>query len=341
MSSARDEAQSAELRGKADGIRDDLQRMIHELEKVIVGHREVIEGILISLLCGGHVLLEGVPGLGKTLLVKSLGRVLNLRFSRIQFTPDLMPADIIGTNVVMEDESGRKHFEFQRGPVFAQIILADEINRATPKTQSALLEAMQERSVTVAGIAHRLETPFIVLATQNPIEMEGTYPLPEAQLDRFFLKLNVTYPSIQQLEDIVERTTQHEAPELQNVLDAERVDEMKEFVRSIPVATHVKNYSARLVLATHPDSPYATDLAKRYVMYGSSPRGAQSLVLGGKMKALLEGRYNVSFEDIRAVAIPSLRHRVILNFEGAAAGVEQASIVAEILEKTPEVVRGS
>jgi MoxR-like ATPase len=341
MSSAREEAQSAELRGKANGIRDDLQRMIHELEKVIVGHREVIEGILISLLCGGHVLLEGVPGLGKTLLVKSLGRVLNLRFSRIQFTPDLMPADIIGTNVVMEDESGRKHFEFQRGPVFAQVILADEINRATPKTQSALLEAMQERSVTVAGIAHRLEAPFIVLATQNPIEMEGTYPLPEAQLDRFFLKLNVTYPSIQQLEDIVERTTQHDAAELQNVLDAERVAEMKDFVRSIPVAAHVKNYAARLVLATHPDSPYATDLATRYVMYGSSPRGAQSLVLGGKMKALLEGRYNVSFEDIRTIAIPSLRHRVILNFEGAAAGIEQASIVAEILEKTPEVVRGS
>jgi len=201
----------------------------------------VIEGILISLVCGGHVLLEGVPGLGKTLLVKSLGRALNLQFSRIQFTPDLMPADIIGTNVVMEDESGRKHFEFQRGPIFAQIILADEINRATPKTQSALLEAMQEQSVTVAGIAHHLDAPFIVLATQNPIEMEGTYPLPEAQLDRFFLKLTVTYPSIQQLEDIVDRTTQHDRTELKNVLDARRVDEMKEFVRAIPVAAHLKN----------------------------------------------------------------------------------------------------
>jgi len=341
MSSASDETRSVELRAKADGIREDLQRLIHELEKVIVGHREVIEGILISLLCGGHVLLEGVPGLGKTLLVKSLGRVLNLRFSRIQFTPDLMPADIIGTNVVMEDESGRKHFEFQRGPVFAQIILADEINRATPKTQSALLEAMQEQNVTVAGIAHRLEAPFIVLATQNPIEMEGTYPLPEAQLDRFFLKLNVTYPSIQQMEEIVDRTTQPGVVELQNILDMERVTEMKEFVRSIPVATHVKNYAARLVLATHPKSPYATDLAQHYVMYGSSPRGAQSLVLGGKMRALLEGRYNVSFEDIRSIAIPSLRHRVILNFEGAAEGIEQASIITEILEKTPEVVRGS
>jgi MoxR-like ATPase len=341
MSTATDEARSAELRQKAEGIREDLHRLIHEIEKVIVGHREVIEGILISLVCGGHVLLEGVPGLGKTLLVKSLGRVLNLQFSRIQFTPDLMPADIIGTNVVMEDESGRKHFEFQRGPIFAQIILADEINRATPKTQSALLEAMQEQSVTVAGIAHHLDAPFIVLATQNPIEMEGTYPLPEAQLDRFFLKLTVTYPSIQQLEEIVDRTTQHDPTELQNVLDAGRVDDMKDFVRTIPVAAHVKNYAARLVLATHPDSPYATDLAKRYVLYGSSPRGAQSLVLGGKMKALLEGRYNVSFEDLRAIAIPSLRHRVILNFEGAAAGTEQASIIAEILEKTPEVVRGS
>ena len=341
MSSASDETRSRELRQKAESIRDDLQRLIRELEKVIVGHHEVIEGILTCLLCGGHVLLEGVPGLGKTLLVKSLGRVLNLRFSRIQFTPDLMPADIIGTNVVMEDESGRKHFEFQRGPIFAQIILADEINRATPKTQSALLEAMQEQSVTVAGIAHRLEGPFIVLATQNPIEMEGTYPLPEAQLDRFFLKLNVTYPSIQQLEDIVERTTQDDATTLQNILDAERVGEMKEFVRTIPVAAHVKNYAARLVLATHPNSDYATDLAKRYVLYGSSPRGAQSLVLGGKMKALLEGRYNVSFDDLRTIAIPSLRHRVILNFEGAAAGIEQASIVSEILEKTPEVMRGS
>jgi MoxR-like ATPase len=252
-----------------------------------------------------------------------------------------MPADIIGTNVVMEDESGRKHFEFQRGPIFAQIILADEINRATPKTQSALLEAMQEQSVTVAGITHHLEAPFIVLATQNPIEMEGTYPLPEAQLDRFFLKLNVTYPSIQQLEEIVDRTTQHDPTTLQNILDAERVGEMKEFVRSIPVAAHVKNYAARLVLATHPDSPYATDLAKHYVEYGSSPRGAQSLVLGGKMKALLDGRYNVSFDDLRTIAVPSLRHRVILNFEGAAARIEQASIVSEILEKTPEVVRGS
>jgi MoxR-like ATPase len=340
MSSATDEAQSVELRRQAEGIREDLQRLMREIEKVIVGHREVIEGILICLLCSGHVLLEGVPGLGKTLLVKSLGRVLNLRFSRIQFTPDLMPADIIGTNVVMEDESGRKHFEFQRGPIFAQIILADEINRATPKTQSALLEAMQEQSVTVAGIAHHLEAPFIVLATQNPIEMEGTYPLPEAQLDRFFLKLNVTYPSIQQLEEIVDRTTERDPMTLQNVLDAERVYEIKEFVRTIPVAAHVKNYAARLVLATHPDSPYAPELAKRYVLYGSSPRGAQSLVLGGKMRALLEGRYNVSFEDLRAIAVPSLRHRVILNFEGAAAGIEQASIVSEILDSTPEVLRG-
>ena len=340
MSSANDEARSAGLREQADSIRRDLQRLIHELEKVIVGHRQVIEGILISLLCGGHVLLEGVPGLGKTLLVKSLGRVLNLRFSRIQFTPDLMPADIIGTNVVMEDESGRKYFEFQRGPIFAQIILADEINRATPKTQSALLEAMQEQSVTVAGVNHHLESPFIVLATQNPIEMEGTYPLPEAQLDRFFLKLNVTYPSIQELEEIVDRTTQHDAADLQNILDGARVEHMKEFVRTIPVAAHVKNYAARLVLATHPDGPFATDLAKRYVFYGSSPRGAQSLVLGGKMKALLDGRYNVSLDDIRAIAVPSLCHRIILNFEGAAAGIEQASIVAEILEKTPEAVRG-
>ncbi len=340
MSSASDEAGGTAIRAQVDSVRADLQRLIHELQKVIVGHREVIEGILISLLCGGHVLLEGVPGLGKTLLVKSLGRVLNLRFSRIQFTPDLMPADIIGTNVVMEDESGRKYFEFQRGPIFAQIILADEINRATPKTQSALLEAMQEQTVTVAGILHRLEAPFIVLATQNPIEMEGTYPLPEAQLDRFFLKLNVNFPSIRQLEEIVDRTTQHDNTSLQNILEGEQIDGMREFVRSVPIATHVKNYAVRLVLATHPDNPFATDLAKRYVLYGSSPRGAQSLVLGAKVKALLDGRYNVSFDDIRSIATPGLRHRIILNFEGAAAGIEQASIVAEILEKTPEVVKG-
>jgi MoxR-like ATPase len=340
MRSVTDEAANAAIRKQAEELREELQGLIRELEKVIVGHREVIEGILISLLCGGHVLLEGVPGLGKTLLVKSLGRVLNLQFSRIQFTPDLMPADIIGTNVVMEDEVGRKYFQFQRGPIFAQVILADEINRATPKTQSALLEAMQEQSVTVAGILHRLDTPFIVLATQNPIEMEGTYPLPEAQLDRFFLKLNVTFPSVRQLEDIVDRTTQHERVELQNILEGERINTMKDFVRSVPIATHVKNYAVRLVLATHPDSPYATDLTRRYVLYGSSPRGAQSLVLGGKVKALLDGRYNVSFEDIRSIAIPSLRHRVILNFEGTAAGVEQASIVAEILEKTPDLLKG-
>lgn len=340
MRSVSDDSQSVAVRAKAEKIREELQGLIRELEKVIVGHREVIEGVLIALLCGGHVLLEGVPGLGKTLLVKSLGRVLNLQFSRIQFTPDLMPADIIGTNVVMEDEGGRKYFEFQRGPIFAQIILADEINRATPKTQSALLEAMQEQSVTVAGILHRLDTPFIVLATQNPIEMEGTYPLPEAQLDRFFLKLNVTFPSVRQLEEIVDRTTQLDRVELHNILDGERINEMKEFIRSIPVATHVKNYAVRLVLATHPDSPYASDLTKRYVLYGSSPRGAQSLVLGGKVKALLDGRYSVSFEDIRSVAIPGLRHRVILNFEGSAAGVEQTNIVAEILEKTPDVLKG-
>jgi MoxR-like ATPase len=340
MSSGSDDVSSQAIREQVESVRADLQRLILELERVIVGHREVIEGILISLVCGGHVLLEGVPGLGKTLLVKSLGRVLNLRFSRIQFTPDLMPADIIGTNVVMEDESGRKFFEFQRGPIFAQIILADEINRATPKTQSALLEAMQEQHVTVAGILHRLEPPFIVLATQNPIEMEGTYPLPEAQLDRFFLKLNVNFPSIRQLEEIVERTTQSDHTTLQNVLDGDRINEMKDFVRTVPIASHVKNYAVRLVLATHPNAAFATDLAKRYVLYGSSPRGAQSLVLGAKVKALLDGRYNVSFEDIRSMAVPGLRHRVILNFEGAAAGIEQSSIVAQILEKTPEVVKG-
>ncbi len=324
---------------QAAELQEVYQRLITEIGRAIVGHRQVIEGVLISLLCGGHVLLEGVPGLGKTLLVKSLAKVLALKFSRIQFTPDLMPADIIGTNIVMQDELNRRYFSFQKGPIFAQIILADEINRATPKTQSALLEAMQEQSVTVGGTTHKLDAPFIVLATQNPIEMEGTYPLPEAQLDRFFLKLNVEFPTPEQMIEVIDRTTYGEEIELTSVMDAERIISLRTFVREVPVASHVKDYVIRMVMATHPDSPVSFDRARKYVRYGSSPRGAQSLILAAKVKALFDGRFNVSFDDIRSVAIPSLRHRIILNFEGAAEGVDPASVIQEILEKLPEVVK--
>jgi len=313
-----------------------FQQVRDEIAKVIVGHTEVVEGLLTCLLCGGHALLEGVPGLGKTLLVKSLGSALHLHFSRIQFTPDLMPADIIGTRVVLQDEQERRYFEFQPGPVFSNLVLADEINRATPKTQSALLEAMQEQTVTVAGTEHPLPRPFFVLATQNPLEMEGTYPLPEAQLDRFFMKLNVSYPSFDELSDIVDRTTQSETLSLEAVLTEDTIWEAQHFVREVPIASHVKDYAIRLVMATHADSPYASDLVQRYVRYGSSPRGVQGLVLAGKVRALFNRRFNVSLDDIRAVAVPCLRHRLILNFEGEAEGIESADLITDLLERLPE-----
>lgn len=309
-----------------------FKRLENEIQKVIVGHQKVIEGVLICLLSKGHVLLEGVPGLGKTLLVKTLSEVLNLSFSRIQFTPDLMPADIIGTNIIWESERGEKFFRFQKGPIFAHIILADEINRATPKTQSALLEAMQEGGVTVAGTLHRLEEPFFVLATQNPIEMEGTYPLPEAQLDRFFFKLKVEYPDLSELSEIVERTTKSEVPRAEKITTGNEILEMRQIVREVPIASYVKDYALKLVLATHPNSAIAPAEVKRFVKYGSSPRGAQSLVLGGKVKALIEDRYNVSFDDIQEVAHPSLRHRILLNFEGEAEGWDSDSVIDILLK---------
>jgi MoxR-like ATPase len=315
---------------------EDFRRVREEIAKVIVGHTDVVEGLLICLLCDGHALLEGVPGLGKTLLVKSLGAALHLQFSRIQFTPDLMPADIIGTRVVLQDEEGRRYFEFQQGPVFSNIVLADEINRATPKTQSALLEAMQEHTITVAGIGHKLRLPFLVLATQNPLEMDGTYPLPEAQLDRFFLKLQVNYPSFADLSEIVDRTTQSQDPVMEPILTSERILEAQHFMREVPIASHVKDYAVRLVLATHPQTPQASEMVKQYVRYGSSPRGVQSLVLAGKARALFDGRFNVSFDDIRAVAVPCLRHRLILNFEGEAEGIESAGLISDILQHLPE-----
>src|SRR5207248_1284331 len=306
------------------------------IRKVIVGQDEAVGQVLIALFAGGHVLLEGVPGLGKPLLVRTLGDVLQLRFSRIQFTPDLMPADIIGTTIVSEDLDGRRALRFQAGPVFANLVHADEINQATPKTQSALLEAMQEQTVTVAGVEYRLQLPFLVLATQNPLEMEGTYPLPEAQLDRFFLKLQVTYPSFEDLSEIVDRTTQRQEPLLEPILQAPRILDVQQFVRDVPIASHVKNYAIRLVMATHAQTPMASEQVKQYVRYGSSPRGVQSLVLAGKVRALFQGRFQVSLEDLRAVALQCLRHRLILNFEGEAEGVDSADLIRDILEHLPE-----
>jgi len=311
------------------------------MARVIVGNEELIEQVFIALVCGGHCLLEGVPGLGKTLMVRSLGEILSLSFSRIQFTPDLMPADITGTNVLTDDPSGRKVFEFQRGPVFAHIVLADEINRATPKTQSALLEAMQEQSVTVGGKAHRLESPFMVLATQNPIEMEGTYPLPEAQVDRFFFKLLLQYPSREELSRIADLTTASPASGLREVLDGSGVLKIREWVREVPLAEAVKDYAVRLVLATHPQNDTAnggSNLAKKFVLYGSSPRGLQSLILAAKARALLSARPNVSFADIRSMLAPSLRHRLILNLEADAEGISAEKILQEVVAQVPEVL---
>jgi len=311
-----------------------------EIGRVIVGHKELVEQVFIALVCGGHCLLEGVPGLGKTLLVRSLGEILSLSFSRIQFTPDLMPADITGTNMLTDDPSGRKVFEFQPGPVFAHIVLADEINRATPKTQSALLEAMQEQGVTVNGKLHRLENPFMVLATQNPIEMEGTYPLPEAQVDRFFFKLVLQFPSREELARIADRTTAAPPAALREVLDSAGILQMRQWVREVPLAEVVKDYAVSLVLSTHPrreETNGGASLAQRFVLYGSSPRGLQSLILAAKARALLAGRPNVSFDDIRAMLLPSLRHRLILNLEADAEGINAEGILQQAVEKVAEV----
>jgi MoxR-like ATPase len=330
----------AEVKEKCEHFRTTFKKLQDEIGKVIVGHREVVEGTLISLFAGGNILLEGVPGLGKTLLVRTLAQTLSLPFSRIQFTPDLMPSDVIGTNIVMEDpQTGRRKFEFQRGPIFAQVVLADEINRATPKTQSALLEAMQERSVTVAGVSYKLDKPFIVLATQNPIEQEGTYPLPEAQLDRFIFKITVGYSQLDDLLTVLDRTTGQAAPEALPVLDGRTILEMQNLVRGVIVAPHVKEYVARLAMSTHPGGPYAAGgekgVTNKYVRCGSSPRGAQSLLLGGKVKALIEGRYHVSFADVRAIAAMALRHRLILNFEAEADRINPDDLVAKMIEATP------
>ncbi|MDX1953373.1 MAG: MoxR family ATPase [Verrucomicrobiota bacterium] len=314
-------------------IYNDLRQ---EIGKVIVGHESIVDGTLFALFAGGHVLLEGVPGLGKTLLVRTLSQVLDLSFNRIQFTPDLMPADILGTNLVVEDDNGRRAFQFQHGPVFAHLLLADEINRATPKTQSALLEAMQEHSVTAGGAIRKLEEPFFVLATQNPIDQEGTYPLPEAQLDRFFFKLLVTYPTGPELNEVLTRTTENRKTEIRQVITRERLVEIQSLVRQVPVASHVKDYAVRLILATHPKSETAVAITNQYLRFGSSPRGGQTLILAAKVRALTQGRFNVSFDDIQAVLFPTLRHRLILNFEAEAEGITTDMVLQQILKDVPK-----
>ena len=327
---------------KIQSFRRTFDNLRAEIGKVMVGHQEIVDGTLTAIFAGGHVLLEGVPGLGKTLLVRTLSEVLDLSFNRIQFTPDLMPADILGTNLVMETPDGRREFQFQRGPIFAHIILADEINRATPKTQSAMLEAMQEKQVTAAGEIRKLAEPFFVLATQNPIDQEGTYPLPEAQLDRFFFKLLVGYPSAADLTEVINRTTEGHKAQLNKVLDGAALMELQTLVREVPVASHVKDYAVRLIMATHPKTESAAPVASQYLRFASSPRGAQTMILAGKVRALTQGRFNVSFDDLQAVAVGALRRRLILNFEAEAEGITTDMIITKILEgvpRNPETVR--
>ncbi|HEX8550725.1 MAG TPA: MoxR family ATPase [Abditibacteriaceae bacterium] len=321
---------------------DAIARIKEQIARSVVGQEMIVEGVLMCLCAGGHVLLEGVPGLGKTLLVRTLAQSLGMEFSRVQFTPDLMPADVTGTNIIAETPEGRKEFQFQRGPVFTNILLADEINRATPKTQSALLEAMQEHSVTVAGTTYKLDEPFIVLATQNPIEMEGTYPLPEAQLDRFLFKMKVYFPDLEELMAILDRTTAGIFEEPQPVVDGAGILQMRRLVREVAIAPHVQEHALHLVLGTHPDSEYATQSIKQYARYGSSPRGAQALILTGKVRALLQGRFNVSFEDIDFVARPALRHRIIMNFEGMAEGIDPDDLVESVIQKhAPQTLKAA
>ena len=328
-----------EVEAKCQAFRDMFGRLRQEIGKVIVGHTDIVENVCVGLFCGGHVLLEGVPGLGKTLLVRTLASSLTLSFRRIQFTPDLMPADIVGTNLVSEDpETGRRQFQFQPGPIFSQCILADEINRATPKTQSAMLEAMQEHSVTVGGKTYTLAEPFIVLATQNPIEQEGTYPLPEAQLDRFMLKLLVPYSSREELAQIAERTTTGHAASVEAILDGPQILDARQLVQRVVVAPHVQDYAIRLVLATHPQGEFAIDSINRFVRFGSSPRGMQAVLLAAKVWAMLDGRYHMSFDDVARAYLPGMRHRILLNFEGQAEGVQNDDLLREILEQTPRSV---
>jgi MoxR-like ATPase len=306
-----------------------------EIAKTIVGHGEIIDGVLCCLFVGGHALLEGVPGLGKTALIRALADALSLKFSRIQFTPDLMPSDVIGTNVIMENEHGQRGFTFIQGPIFAQIVLADEINRATPKTQSALLEAMQEKQVTAGGQLRKLELPFFVMATQNPLEQEGTYPLPEAQLDRFFFKLLVQYSNRDELRQILDRTTTSKQPDIRAVLDAKKILAHQELVKRVVIAPHVQDFAIRAVLATHPQGQFAVPMVNQFLRVGASPRAAQAVSLGAKVRALLDGRFHVSFQDIKDVIKPAMRHRLILNFEGEAEGITTDMVLDKVIAETP------
>jgi MoxR-like ATPase len=323
---------------QAEKFRERYQAIKDEVGKVIVGHDEIVHGVLTCMMIGGHCLLEGAPGLGKTLLVSTLSKALNLQSSRIQFTPDLMPADILGTNMVVETPEGRREFQFQKGPIFTQICLADEINRATPKTQSAMLETMQEGTVTVGGNRYVLDKPFFVLATQNPIEQEGTYPLPEAQLDRFLFKLVVGYSNREELAEILDRTTKGVSVSPDTVMDGREIQEWQSLVRHVILADHLRDYIVRLNLATHPDGAFAVPVTNQYLRWGGSPRGAQTVALAAKVRALLEGRFNVSFEDIRRVYLPAMRHRVVCNFEAQAEGVTSDQVLLEILDQVPEKV---
>ena len=327
-----------EIQSLCDGFRRDYRAVQAEVAKAIVGHQEIVDGVLTCLFVGGHALLEGVPGLGKTALIRALAQALTLKFNRIQFTPDLMPADVIGTNVIMENEQGVRHFTFMSGPIFAQIVLADEINRATPKTQSAMLEAMQEKQVTAGGEVRKLEQPFFVMATQNPLEQEGTYPLPEAQLDRFFYKLIVEYSGRDELKKILDMTTTGYAPDIKPVIDGARIIAHQQLIKRVVIAPHVQDYLIRCVLATHPQGIFSIPMVNQFLRVGASPRAAQAITLAAKVRALLDNRFHVSFKDIKEVAIPAMRHRVILNFEGEAEGITTDMVLEKVLAETPNTI---